>query len=113
MSGKNDDIRAILEARLESLRDQVSAMEETLREPDDDDFEEQAVDLDDEEVLGSLSSAGRAEMQLIQAALRRLDDGTYGTCVTCGRSISEGRLRALPEAAQCVDCAQKSSKRQQ
>ena len=40
----------------------------------------------------------------IDAALRRLDDGTYGDCFECGDEISEARLRALPFAVRCKDC---------
>lgn len=41
----------------------------------------------------------------IDAALRRLDDGTYGTCVQCGAPVGEERLAARPAAATCVRCA--------
>ena len=40
----------------------------------------------------------------VVAAIGRLDDGTYGTCVQCGRSVGEERLEALPWAAHCIDC---------
>jgi DnaK suppressor protein len=40
----------------------------------------------------------------IDAALRRLKDGTYGVCFECGNEIAERRLRALPFAARCKDC---------
>ena len=40
----------------------------------------------------------------IEAALRRLDEGTYGDCFECGDEISEARLRALPFAVRCKDC---------
>ena len=40
----------------------------------------------------------------IDAALRRLEDGTYGDCFECGDQISEARLRALPFAVRCKDC---------
>ena len=40
----------------------------------------------------------------IDAALRRLEDGTYGDCFECGDHISEARLRALPFAVRCKDC---------
>ena len=40
----------------------------------------------------------------IDAALRRLDEGTYGDCFECGDEISEARLRALPFAVRCKDC---------
>ena len=40
----------------------------------------------------------------IDAALRRLDEDTYGNCFECGDEISEARLRALPFAVRCKDC---------
>lgn len=40
----------------------------------------------------------------IDAALRRLEEGTYGNCFECGEEISEARLKALPFAVRCKDC---------
>ncbi len=40
----------------------------------------------------------------VEAAIARLDDGSYGTCVRCGRPIAPDRLDALPWAAQCIEC---------
>jgi DnaK suppressor protein len=39
----------------------------------------------------------------IEAALRRIEDGTYGTCVVCGKPIGEERLEAVPYATLCID----------
>jgi len=52
-----------------------------------------------------LALRDRNEQQLaaVDAALARLDDGTYGTCVRCGRPIAPERLDALPWAAYCID----------
>ncbi len=44
-----------------------------------------------------------AELQSVDRALRRLDDGTYGTCEACGGPIGAERLRARPAARMCVD----------
>ena len=41
----------------------------------------------------------------IAAALERLDDGTYGTCVRCGKPIAVARLEARPYAPTCISCA--------
>lgn len=41
---------------------------------------------------------------LIQDAVRRLIDGSYGACIDCGKKISKGRLEALPYAKLCVNC---------
>jgi len=44
------------------------------------------------------------QLELVDAALSRLDAGTYGTCLRCGRPIPAGRLEALPWAAHDIDC---------
>jgi DnaK suppressor protein len=41
----------------------------------------------------------------IERALAKIDDGSYGTCDSCGKPIAEGRLKAAPESALCIDCA--------
>ena len=53
-----------------------------------------------------LAMRGRAELQLqvVDAALARIADGTYGTCIRCGNPIPTERLEALPWAARCIDC---------
>lgn len=48
-------------------------------------------------------------IQAIQAALERLENGTYGICVECGRPIPEERLEALPEAERCVECEKRAA----
>lgn len=40
----------------------------------------------------------------VDAALARLDDGTFGRCLRCGREIAPARLEALPWAAHCIEC---------
>lgn len=43
----------------------------------------------------------------IDAALARLDEGTYGTCAKCGSAIAIGRLQVRPQSPLCIDCAAK------
>ncbi|MBI2762300.1 MAG: TraR/DksA C4-type zinc finger protein [Chloroflexi bacterium] len=50
----------------------------------------------------------RAQLALVIDALAQLDDGTYGTCRSCGRAIAPARLEAIPWAASCIDCARHS-----
>ncbi len=52
----------------------------------------------------ALRDRALAQLVLVDAALARLDDGTFGTCVRCGKPIPTGRLEALPWAAYCIDC---------
>ena len=46
----------------------------------------------------------RVDLSAIEHALRRVRDGTYGTCATCGRPIAKERLEVLPQADRCVAC---------
>src|SRR5690606_37469664 len=47
----------------------------------------------------------REMLEEVQAALRRIENHTFGKCVSCGKPIAPGRLQVLPYAAQCVACA--------
>jgi RNA polymerase-binding protein DksA len=55
----------------------------------------------------ALRDRSRAELAKVDAALRALDDGTYGTCTNCGKPIARERLEAIPWSATCIDCARK------
>jgi DnaK suppressor protein len=56
----------------------------------------------------ALRDRSRTELARVEVALRALDEGTYGTCVTCGNPIAPERLEALPWSTQCIDCARKT-----
>jgi len=55
--------------------------------------------------------SARGQRDEVLAALARIDDNSYGQCVDCGNEIPEGRLDARPDAARCVNCQAKWSKR--
>jgi DnaK suppressor protein len=63
-----------------------------------------ATDLVDQDREAALLEAADGQRLQIHAALQRIEDGTYGTCVDCGGPISEARLAVRPEAARCLDC---------
>jgi|SRR5579872_2722706 len=58
----------------------------------------------DREMDYSLEANSEQVRAQIDAALKRIDDGTYGTCTNCGRAIPEERLEAVPWASLCIDC---------
>ncbi len=49
-------------------------------------------------------------LSYLEAALKRIDDGTYGYCIDCGKVIEKGRLEAVPHTQHCVSCKVKFSK---
>ena len=60
------------------------------------------------EVLGLVESLKKM-LDEVDAALARVEDGSYGTCVSCGKQIGEARLEFRPESIYCVDCKSKNS----
>src|SRR5206468_2142377 len=107
--------RRELTARRASYREQVdrlsAAMDELASaggEPDlgdDEGFAEaEPISVEQDRVL-SLTASTRERIEDVEAALARLDAGTYGACRTCRRPIPVARLEAVPEATRCVACA--------
>jgi RNA polymerase-binding protein DksA len=57
------------------------------------------------EIDYSLGENAQTVLSEIDAALARIEDGSYGTCTSCGKEIAGGRLEAHPWASLCIDCA--------
>lgn len=64
----------------------------------------------DRELDYSLEENEERLLEAIDAALKRIDEGTYGICGTCGQPIGEERLEALPWTTQCIDCKRKEER---
>ena len=100
-----EKMKPVLEKRLAVLKEEIADIDQTLREPDSQDFEERATENEGDEVLEDLGNAALTEIAQIESALERIAGGTYGDCVTCGEAIPPARLEAVPQAAQCIKCA--------
>jgi len=100
-----DAVHDILAARLAMLKDRVGRIEGDLGQPLDDDSEEQVVERAGIEALDAVEGAALADIAATEAALRRIELGSYGICTSCGDPIAPARLAALPAAAQCIACA--------
>lgn len=59
----------------------------------------------------ALDARESAELDQVDAALRRIDEGTYGQCIDCGVEIPAPRLQATPEAARCMACQEKAEQK--
>ena len=62
------------------------------------------------EIGSTLEEHDERLLEAIDAALKRIDDGTYGKCVNCGAPIPEERLEAMPWATLCIDCKRKEER---
>lgn len=100
--------RERLTAKKAELEERVARLTRDQRhadEPVEKDFEEQASQRENDEVVDELLRESQRELQQIIRALARMDAEGYGVCVACGAEIGEGRLNAIPEATHCIKCA--------
>jgi len=102
---KHENIAKALKARLSELTNRVVEIDSELRKPLSADFEDQATDLENQEALEAIENSKIHEIRQIQAALKRISEGTYGICVHCGEDIDPKRLEALLTATRCISCA--------
>lgn len=97
---KLETLKADLEQRLERIRRDRQHIEQPLEQ----DFAEQAVMRENDEVLDSLETTTALDLHQVRYALQRMDEGVYGICDGCGRGIEPGRLEAIPQATRCLFC---------
>ena len=97
-----------VEAAIQNLHDEnpgtlaEDAGEETAY---DNHLADTATETYDRELDHTLEENSGHVLEEIKAALKRIEEGTYGICTNCGKQIAEARLEALPWATLCIDCA--------
>ncbi len=62
----------------------------------------------DREITASLAAGARSALRDVLLALRRMDEGTYGTCRECAAAIAPARLEILPQVTLCMSCQRAS-----
>ncbi len=98
-------LKAELEQKLAELQSRLASIKKDVTQSHSGDSAEQAQERENDEVVDAIGNETAQSIRVIQAALSRIDDGSYGFCDTCGKDIGEARLAAVPEATRCVDCA--------
>lgn len=96
--------KQVLEARKAELESNLLHIEEALSEHHEAGFSDSAIEREDDEVLEAQGTSGQNEIIAINAALTRIEDGTFGICMSCDEPISEERLDIVPTAVKCKNC---------
>lgn len=117
-AGEIEEIRAELTAELERINRQASALQtnidDVLRDSGDGAGDDQADSgakaFEREQEMALLARIRDTGVQT-ERALRRIADGTYGSCESCGSAIGKLRLQAFPRATLCVVCKQEQEGR--
>ncbi len=105
------DERRRVEHALATLRDEHrGSLDEEVEEigASDNHLAETATATLGREIDYTLGENSGQVLAAIESALRRIDEGTYGTCISCGEQIRYERLEATPWASLCIDCKRKA-----
>jgi DnaK suppressor protein len=104
--------------RLEEMRDELDRSISYLQGSDPlggagypKDAADAGASLSENDRTEAILLSARSQRDEVLAALARIEHSTYGKCVDCGHEIPAGRLEARPDAARCVGCQGKRSRR--
>jgi RNA polymerase-binding protein DksA len=111
---KQQKLRKQLEERKADIESNVAYMADEIRaigvDQDDENgslgnhIADDGSNVSEAERLVTISEDFQNLVGQIDAALERMDEGTYGTCLRCGKPIGEERLEAFPYVAYCIEC---------
>ncbi len=100
-------IKAILEEEKQTLILKLDALniDKTRKNgPISADWEEQAQEVENDQVIDQLESIELNKLKNIEAALIRISDGSFGICTSCSNIIPNSRLEAIPFTDKCIKC---------
>src|SRR5437868_3831821 len=113
---KLEQFRTRLEQRRQELR---KALMRTVQDGRDADVDASAADIADraassytKEFLFHQSNNDRQLLQMVEGALARIQEGTFGQCISCGNEINAKRLEAVPWTRYCIECQEKMERGQ-
>ena len=110
---RSDALKKRLLTKQEELLRVVSRSEHDGREADEEvtqDIADKAANSYTKEFLFHQSDENRRLLQLVNEALNRMQEGTFGLCVACGKEVQPKRLEAVPWARHCIECQEKQDK---
>ena len=111
---KIETMRSALLTRRDEVRTEIDRLGEELRSFGSDDqtdmaglgnhLADEGSNVFEQERLSTVVADFEDILAQVNAALNRMEDGTYGTCQRCGKLINEERLEAFPHVAFCIEC---------
>ena len=113
---KLETFKKRLETRQQELRRTVTRTKADGRTADEDtaaaDIADRAASSYNKEFLFSQSNNERQLLQMVDGALARIREGSFGECISCGKEINAKRLEAVPWTRHCIECQEKLEKGQ-
>jgi len=107
---KLESFKKRLEDRQKDLRRMVSRTEQDGRTADDEatqDIADRAASSYNKEFLFHQSNNDRQLLNMVEGALNRIREGSFGECISCGKEINSKHLDAVPWTRHCIECQEK------
>ena len=107
---KLETFKKRLETRQQELRRTVNRNQIDGRSADEDtaqDIADRAASSYNKEFLFSQSNNDRQLLMMVDGALARIREGSFGECISCGKEINAKRLEAVPWTRHCIECQEK------
>jgi RNA polymerase-binding protein DksA len=104
-----DHVRVRLNEELQEVETELARIEEKLKVRGDYGFGKGDPAVYQWEFNLALKERYQQHLEDLQAALQRVDEGSYGVCVKCHKPIEDERLEALPFTSLCIECAKKAA----
>ena len=107
---KYEQIRTKLIMRRDEIEGRLNKVDQDILHSNgapNPDSGEQAIERENDDVLEALGGLARSELEQINTALARIEQNEYGNCTLCKKTISAARLKAIPYADRCINCADK------
>jgi RNA polymerase-binding transcription factor DksA len=106
-----DEVRNRLVLKQTELQRRIAGTEATERKEVVAGDIDNAHQWEESDIRDDLDSQATGELGQVNRALARLDAGEYGLCMECEEPIPEARLKALPYATLCIQCAEEAEQR--
>lgn len=103
-----NELRKSLLAKREQLVHRIGGTQATERSEAAEGQNDNAQLWEVSDIRDDLDSQAATELDQVNQALARLDAGEYGECTSCGEPIAEARIKALPYATLCIQCAEEA-----
>ncbi|MDZ7716380.1 MAG: TraR/DksA C4-type zinc finger protein [Balneolaceae bacterium] len=105
---KQDEMREIIQEKIKETKEEIVQLKELTKpiEPDNAYGRLSRMDaINNKTINDAALRKQKSQLQKLERALERIEEGNYGTCLKCGEDIPVGRLKFMPWTTKCVKCA--------
>lgn len=103
-----DEMREVIQGKIEETKEEIAQLKELTKpiKPDNAYGRLSRMDaINNKTINDAALRKQKKQLQKLERALTKIEEGSYGTCLKCGEDIPLGRLKFMPWTTKCVKCA--------